>query len=71
MRVMGTVCKGRITKNEIFNFFDGKIGKDVTLKGVCNFVNRFDVPLNTFKYFSTPLNVYKERNVLLNSKIEQ
>lgn len=28
--LMGTVCKGRITKNEIVNFFDGKIGKDVT-----------------------------------------
>jgi transposase-like protein len=28
--IMGTVCKGRITKNEIVNFFDGKIGKDAT-----------------------------------------
>jgi transposase-like protein len=28
--LMGAVCKGRITKNEIVNFFNGKLGKDVT-----------------------------------------
>lgn len=28
--VMGVVCNGRITTNEIVGFFDGKLGKDVT-----------------------------------------
>ncbi|MEG0569957.1 MAG: IS1595 family transposase [Erysipelotrichales bacterium] len=28
--VMGEVCNGRITTNEIVGFFDGKLGKDVT-----------------------------------------
>jgi hypothetical protein len=28
--VMGAVCNGRITTNEIVGFFDGKLGKDVT-----------------------------------------
>ena len=28
--VMGAVCNGRITTNDIIRFFDGKIGEDVT-----------------------------------------
>ena len=27
--LMGAVCKGRITRNEVVNFFNGKLGEDV------------------------------------------
>ena len=28
--LMGAVCNGRITTNDIVEFFDGKLGKDIT-----------------------------------------